>query len=91
MFPCQSDYFTSWLSSLVDNNYYRDSHLGYCVPDGVELLLDGTPEDEFHHSFTVAVFDKSTTNNSNVRHFMEQYLPVYHFSTANADATSAQI
>lgn len=57
----------------------------------MDLLLDGLPEDDYHHSFTVSIFDKSQVNNSNVRHFMQNYLPVYHFSTANADATKGSI
>lgn len=43
MAPCPSNYLTSWLNPLVDPVYYQNAELGYCLPDGITLEIDGIP------------------------------------------------
>ncbi len=80
--PCPSDYFTSWMNGLVDPAYYSYMNLGYCLPDGITLSIDGIPEDPVTKRFSLSIYNKlkTTAGNLQLKQFMQLYLPKFHMS-----------
>jgi len=91
MIPCQHNYLTSWLGPLVDPSYYSNTQLGYCIPDGIVLEINGLPEDQITKSFKLSIFNKngSAAGNTMVQKFLKNYFPQYHFSVPVKDYNSA--
>lgn len=85
--PCRSDYLTSWLNPLADPVYYQNTELGYCLPDGIALEINGLPEDKTTKRFTLSIFNKDKTDagNMQVKQFMQIYLPKLHISNPIPD------
>lgn len=80
--PCPSDYFTSWMNGLVDPAYYSYMNLGYCLPDGITLSIDGIPEDPVTKRFSLSIYNKlkTTAGNLQLKQFMQLYIPKFHMS-----------
>ena len=70
-----------------DITYYANSSFGYCLPDGITLEIDGLPEDIQTKRFTLSIYNKLKTQvgNTEVKLFMQKYLPKFHFSNPQLD------
>ena len=88
LIPCSASYLLSWLSPLSDPNYYTNTQYGYCVPDGMVLEIDGLPQDTIVKRFTFSVYNKLKTSagNTELKSFMQTYLPKFHVSNPQLDA-----
>ena len=93
MVPCDPKYLTSWLSPIVDPSYYANTQFGFCVPNGLTLEISGLPEDAVTKSFTFSIYNKFGTaaGNTELKLFMQKYLPKFHFSVPTINFTTHNI
>lgn len=75
------------MNPLMDPAYYQNTQLGYCLPDGITLEIDGIPEDPITKRFILSIYNKDKTDAGNlqVKQFMQIYLPKIHVSNPIPD------
>lgn len=53
--PCKKDYLDGFIGDYMDQDYYRNITLGYCLPDNIDLNISGEPSDDVRNQFMISI------------------------------------
>ena len=76
-----------FLSPYNDKEAFSNITLGYCVPDGKELIMSGIPEDKITKYFKLNIYNKynNATGKAYLNSFFKIYLVTYYMSVPRMD------